>query len=506
MRETRTLLVATMLFVNALAVGHAQQAQPLTPLDYFEINQLYARYAHGMDRGLGAVVADVFAPDGVYLGPNGQRVEGRDELMSFASADPARRKGVTNVSHLLANVQLEPTPQGATGRSYVLFADKPLEGEPRGLITAGGQFWDDLVRTRDGWRIRRRVYVPAGGRVPVLPPLPAPGPAPARDPSTLPILTAEDYVGIYQLYADYGHTYDTATNRGYDWADLFTPDGVHVATANPLEYIRGADLLAAFAYRTYRLTGGFATLNLDQDPVKTWVSAAHNQTSLLVTPTDEGVVTRVFRITGGLDRADRATLIPGGVYHDLLIKDPDRWRFKESWYVLPGRPVPELATRFIDPNPRSRPTPSARQDAPDEVGGFSAAAYVEIQQLYARTAYALDAASDNGDAYANLFVPEGTHTEQDGTAHAGRAALAAFARSDSQPKGPTNVEHVLWQVRFARTPDGAEGVAYVMTVDVREDGQPARILNAGQYRDTLVDTPNGWRLRTRSFHRTEEVR
>jgi hypothetical protein len=40
-----------------------------------------------------------------------------------------------------------------------------------------------------------------------------------------PMLTAMDYVQIKQLVTRYAYALDTGGNNGYDFADLFTPDG-----------------------------------------------------------------------------------------------------------------------------------------------------------------------------------------------------------------------------------------------------------------------------------------
>ncbi len=43
-----------------------------------------------------------------------------------------------------------------------------------------------------------------------------------------PALTALDYIEIQQLQNKYGIDIDTCTNNGYDYADLYTPDGVFI--------------------------------------------------------------------------------------------------------------------------------------------------------------------------------------------------------------------------------------------------------------------------------------
>ena len=62
--------------------------------------------------------------------------------------------------------------------------------------------------------------------------------------------------------------------------------------------------------------------------------------------------------------------------------------------------------------------------------------YLEIQQLVARSSYALDSAAENGDAYAGLFTADGvlrTGTSASSEVK-GRDGLAAFARADSRTR------------------------------------------------------------------------
>ena len=41
-----------------------------------------------------------------------------------------------------------------------------------------------------------------------------------------PTLTTQDYIDIQQLLNRYAFALDTCSNNGYDYADLYTPDGV----------------------------------------------------------------------------------------------------------------------------------------------------------------------------------------------------------------------------------------------------------------------------------------
>src|SRR5690606_38945385 len=59
-------------------------------------------------------------------------------------------------------------------------------------------------------------------------------------------LTALDYFQIQQLVARYARAIDTCSNNGYDYADLFTPDGAFVPSFNgrPGAPIQGRERLA----------------------------------------------------------------------------------------------------------------------------------------------------------------------------------------------------------------------------------------------------------------------
>ena len=56
-----------------------------------------------------------------------------------------------------------------------------------------------------------------------------------------PVLTAIDYVQIKQLVTRYAYALDTGGNNGYDFADLFTPDGQFIDPN-----AKGREQLAAF--------------------------------------------------------------------------------------------------------------------------------------------------------------------------------------------------------------------------------------------------------------------
>jgi hypothetical protein len=117
--------------------------------------------------------------------------------------------------------------------------------------------------------------------------------------------------------------------------------------------------------------------------------------------------------------------------------------------------------------------------------------YQEIQQLYARYNFAIDAA--DAQAYAALFVPDGVFNT-----YTGHDALVAFIKG----RPNTNLRHWNTNLMITGTPEGANGAVYLMLLDVGVN--PPVVSRAAKYEDTLVKTANGWRFKKRST-RTDGV-
>jgi hypothetical protein len=127
---------------------------------------------------------------------------------------------------------------------------------------------------------------------------------------------------------------------------------------------------------------------------------------------------------------------------------------------------------------------------------LTAADYVEIQQLVARYAYAVDTHADNGYAYADLFAPDGVF----GGTTKGREALANLARTTQEDRGgPSYTRHYLTNVIIYPTPEGARGSQYLVATDVSEGGKPSSVVHGGRYDDQYVKTPQGWRFKSRQY-------
>lgn len=124
--------------------------------DYYEIEQLVKGYTHGVDVGP-EDASWVFTPDGEYFSVFTKRTtKGKKALKEMYSR---LRKNNENrpLNHLLTNLVVTPTAEGATGTVYL------TEMQPGGdtsmpTITRFGRYHDTYVRTPQGWRIKRREF------------------------------------------------------------------------------------------------------------------------------------------------------------------------------------------------------------------------------------------------------------------------------------------------------------------------------------------------------------
>jgi hypothetical protein len=153
-------LTAVMLFVlGALVMVESQligqTAPALTALDYEEIRQLYSRYNFGLDNLVddGRMWAETFyTEDGVFEAVGGQQaapIQGYEQLNALVK--------VLNLHwpiNYVTNVLIEPTAEGAMGAAYLLVVSTQDEKPP--AVTQRGVYSDQLVKTPDGWRFKKR--------------------------------------------------------------------------------------------------------------------------------------------------------------------------------------------------------------------------------------------------------------------------------------------------------------------------------------------------------------
>jgi len=166
--STSKLLISVAAGVGVLMLAVVQGQQndrkraALTALDYAEIAQLYSRYNYGSDTGAdeGYLYARTFTADGsVVIMPN-RTITGHKDLAEFIRRDD---KGPTTIHHFTSNMLIEASPEGATGSIYLLLANIGDNGQPS-TVTGGGVYHDNLVRTAEGWRFKKRTYFAANSK------------------------------------------------------------------------------------------------------------------------------------------------------------------------------------------------------------------------------------------------------------------------------------------------------------------------------------------------------
>jgi len=115
--------------------------------DYVEIQQLYARYNVAIDSGDGEGWAATFIPEGVF-----NTFNGHDALVGFIKTWRERMNG-GNMRHWNSNLVITPAPGGATGTVYLLLVNVGVRPP---VIAQAATYQDELVKTAQGWRFKKR--------------------------------------------------------------------------------------------------------------------------------------------------------------------------------------------------------------------------------------------------------------------------------------------------------------------------------------------------------------
>ena len=153
--------------------------------------------------------------------------------------------------------------------------------------------------------------------------------AAAQAPATL---TPQDYIAIQQLVSKYAYAIDECTNRGYDYADLYTPDGGFYTS-------RGGKVLNRFEGRE-RLAEAARGGRPDCTDVP-WAGIVHMLVNHVIEPAPGGATGKVYLIAIGLD-GEPGKVEAQGRYDDVYVKTPQGWRFKQRTHhalLSGGRPA-----------------------------------------------------------------------------------------------------------------------------------------------------------------------
>lgn len=166
------ILLTTAIAVVCTTVAMAQSSEDsattgavmqLTALDYIEIEQLNRKYAWAIDTcsNDGFDYADLYTADGIFIsGESGRSYQGREELAEAAGGNGRGCPFVRMpLSHVIVNLVIEPTAEGAIGKSYLVYPGKNGEFVDDKHHGHDGGYQDVYVKTAEGWRFKQRIHV-----------------------------------------------------------------------------------------------------------------------------------------------------------------------------------------------------------------------------------------------------------------------------------------------------------------------------------------------------------
>ena len=162
-------------------------------------------------------------------------------------------------------------------------------------------------------------------------------PAAATSPQAL---NALDFFEIQQLAIGYAHALDTCANEGYDYADLYTDDGVFIDNYSDDGYSKGGVARASGREQLARAAGGGSegckrpvrgALATPGDGAVAWNGWSHLMVNHIITPTQAGATGRVYLVTLGMNGP--GSVARDGGYEDIYVKTAAGWRIKSRSHV-----------------------------------------------------------------------------------------------------------------------------------------------------------------------------
>jgi actinorhodin biosynthesis protein ActVIA len=162
-------ILISALAAGIMFAGSCMAASGLSAQDYFEIQQLYARYNIAIDGGDAEGWAATFTPDGVF-----NTFVGHDALVNFVKTWREKLGGATR-KHWNNNLQLTGNAKEASGSVYLLLVD--FSTKPPSIL-ATATYTDSLIKTKDGWRFTKRTT--KGDAAPAAPSAPAASATPPK--------------------------------------------------------------------------------------------------------------------------------------------------------------------------------------------------------------------------------------------------------------------------------------------------------------------------------------
>ena len=156
-------------------------------------------------------------------------------------------------------------------------------------------------------------------------------------------LTAQDYAEITQLINRYAYGIDTCGNNGFEYADVFTADGVFIDRNSDAGYAAGGRVLARGRQALAELIGGGAR---GCKTKQVWTDWSHLMLNHEITATPDGAKGRIYLVQLGMKGP--GTIERHGGYEDVYVKTNAGWRIKSRTHVrnkawhAPGLQTPDL--------------------------------------------------------------------------------------------------------------------------------------------------------------------
>jgi len=155
--SARSIVMAVAL----LLVSTRAYAQPtdalgkLSPLDYYEIRNLYSAFSNSFDTGNASGLANTFTKDGTFSGAISKNEPEPIASLVHRVSIMAPRKRPVGTYHLVMTINVTATTYGARGQCYEMLYDGTRDD--LGHFVGTPVYCDDMiVKTDTGWRFKSR--------------------------------------------------------------------------------------------------------------------------------------------------------------------------------------------------------------------------------------------------------------------------------------------------------------------------------------------------------------
>jgi len=141
-------------------------------------------------------------------------------------------------------------------------------------------------------------------------------------------LSALDYQEITQLINRYAYGIDTCANNGYDYANVFTDDGVFVDRNSDAGFAAGGRVLAQGREALATLVGGGSRGCATK---LVWTDWSHLMLNHEITPSADGATGRIYLVQLGMEGP--GSVARHGGYEDVYARTAEGWRIKSRTHV-----------------------------------------------------------------------------------------------------------------------------------------------------------------------------